>query len=166
MPCAVFTLPRPSGRLLTDQVVTTASTEPRFNPSHGIDQIRRTDDVGNRIPFAEFVEADGIDGLAVNLRFGFGQQAENFDRMRAHRRGQCAGLQMRTDIGKRRMRMMVRGNHQFGHARFDHAEAQSGQGVILMLCKADVNIRRQARGANGTPACRCADREMHRAWRR
>src|SRR5882724_11678852 len=46
------------------------------------------------------------------------------------------------------MRMMMRGNQQFGRARFDHAETQAGQRMILVFGESDVHLGWQAGGAN------------------
>jgi len=43
---------------------------------------------------------------------------------------------------------MMRGNQQFGRARLDHAETKACERMVLMLGETDMNVRRQARGAD------------------
>src|SRR5258706_4068413 len=72
-----------------------------------VDEVGGTDDVGNRIPTAQFMEADVVRRRAMNLPFNFSQQREDADRVPPHRGRQGAAFESRADLAEARVMVAV-----------------------------------------------------------
>jgi hypothetical protein len=67
-----------------------------------VDELRRADDIGDRIPRVNFMEVHVVRRDAVNARFGVRNEAENSDGLMADRWGQRF-LQMAANVAPVRM---------------------------------------------------------------
>jgi hypothetical protein len=120
-----------------------------------IDQKRRADHIGDRIPTAELMERHVLGGHAVDFAFHFGERGENRDRALLHTGTDIRGLKTRANLPKWNVTMfrgaeIAAAGLALAISRLLDQEAQASEHLVAMFDYAAHDPARQSRGCDRT----------------